>query len=463
MNIMQGKSESAKMEYGKLTISPVLVLLFQVSLPKYNNYLKINSPMKFSNVPLLFILIVIFMIFSGCISTPPLKETSLNPIGTLVHGYDLFDNTEFGWYYYQINTKSITNGLGKVDMKTNVSREIYNGTPAIHYVSENTFEKLNTNEITYLFSDVYLDENLKILGGYAKGVENGKEENITITPDINPVNPVKIDGFWWTIERPFFKNSSGYVFEGSEPITVGAGSFPNALHYTSVDYMGEWDYWIAPGVPLFVKATLHSPEVEMYIDLISWGEPVHEVATVPQKIVSQLTATQPPIFPVSNLAPLPSETDIDFSALNQLILQNTDFSVVVIKNTNFTDPTGSPFHYAQEIILDKDSGRVIQNIGIADTKANASILYDQIDKKMAPMLISPLIKADNVSVGDRGKIYVFKNQPPKNSRGYFLFFSRGNVFEIIIVDDIPEQSLKEDNLIFDLAEKADRKILLAMR
>jgi len=31
--------------------------------------------MKFSNVPFLFILIVIFMIFSGCISTPPLRET----------------------------------------------------------------------------------------------------------------------------------------------------------------------------------------------------------------------------------------------------------------------------------------------------------------------------------------------------------------------------------------------------
>jgi plastocyanin len=68
------------------------------------------------------------------------------------------------------------------------------------------------------------------------------------------------------------------------------------------------------------------------------------------------------------------------------------------------------------------------------------------------------VTANSVSIGDRGKMYVFN--APQYKSIYYLFFIRGNVFELIIME-APPQSSNDAKVIIDIAKNADRRITSA--
>jgi len=204
--------------------------------------------------------------------------------------------------------------------------------------------------------------------------------------------------------------------------------------------------------------------------------PSETVTSIPEMTVTQLATPQLSESATDTIAPLPTakEIIIDPNSLTQLILLQTDFpSFVVSANGRFNSAknveNSSPIFYGYkngyslEVVLEKDSSRVSQVVAIMDTKANASKTYDQFDAQLAPavQIQSPngSFTANSVSIGDRGKMYVFKVMPPVNKWGYFLLFTRGNVFELISME-VPAHSSYDEKVIMDIAGNADRRITI---
>jgi hypothetical protein len=387
-----------------------------------------------------------------------------------VQGGDIFGNEEFGRYYYRMVFLSNDSIDDIGTLTSSISREVYNGTSAIHYIYNKTTRNQNKNNTNIELLDVYLDDTLNSLGGYAKWYDDGE----------NGINICQTLPFGKIVSReqifgpPFLKNADNYTFIGYDPITVGAGSYPAALHYTYTDVVqGEWDFWVAPGVPLFVKGIQHNRGQNISIELISWGPPGEPVATAPEKTLPQLITSEPQISPGKTLASLPAGMGSinDPAELNQLILQDTDFSSIVLeRNGEFIlaeklDSTSTTFSgfikgYNLNIVLEKDMGDIVQLVVMTDSNSNASKTYDQNYKYIEDRLqgLSELsVTANTISAGDQGKMIVAQNIP-QNYRLYYIIFVRGNIFEMIILH-VPAQSAQDDNVIRDLAEKADRKIL----
>jgi hypothetical protein len=157
-------------------------------------------------------------------------------------------------------------------------------------------------------------------------------------------------------------------------------------------------------------------------------------------------------------------------ALNQLMLQNDDFSSVIVASTlepviaEKIDPNVTIFMGFQkgssfECTFDKNAGRAYQLSLMMDSKANASKSYDHYDKYIEKQLQSlskvPLTNF-SFSVGDRSKTYLIQNFQ-QGSLIYYLIFVRSNIIEVIGLE-VPASSYQGDDMIIDLAGRADRKI-----
>jgi plastocyanin len=185
-----------------------------------------------------------------------------------------------------------------------------------------------------------------------------------------------------------------------------------------------------------------------------------------------LETIQTPVSPISTQVSLPSGKGIitDPAALNQLMFQDTDFSSVIVASKfesvaaekidpNSTLLSGFLNGCSFEGTFDKKSGRAYQEVMLIDSKANASKTYDNLDnyveKQFQSFVKVPLTNV-SVSVGDRGKMYVIHNID-QGSLIYYMIFVRGNVFEVVGLE-VPVTSTQGDDIIIDLARKADRKI-----
>jgi hypothetical protein len=240
--------------------------------------------MKFFPVLVLSMVIVTVFLMAGCSSTPSGPGTSAVSPGaaspkTSVRGADLFGDEKFGWYYYR-SSGNYTYGTVKGTILTTISREVYNGTPAVHYVTDIRFANQQTGGTDHAVFDVYIDNEMKTLGGEVKGSQGGKENRAAIPAGHDLT---EVDKSFSLDTPPLLNKSAVYQFIGPEPVTVGAGSFPAALHYTSPDTQAhpeapgyvpaDTDYWIAPGVPLFLKAITYTPEGSGSVELLGWGAP----------------------------------------------------------------------------------------------------------------------------------------------------------------------------------------------
>jgi hypothetical protein len=238
--------------------------------------------MKFSPLPVLSLVIVVVLLMAGCSSAPSGPGAAASPAAS-VRGADLFGNETYGWYYYR-STGNYTYGKETGTILGTLSREVYNGTPSVHSVTDARFANRQTGAMDSAVFDVYVGSDMKTLGGEMKVTQNGKENRVAIPvgEDLAKTGtPVSVD------TPPLLNTSALYQLRGSEPLTVGAGSVPSALHYTSPDTVNhpeapgsipvDTDYWTAPGVPLFLKAITHTPEGSGTVELLGWGAPGSQV------------------------------------------------------------------------------------------------------------------------------------------------------------------------------------------
>jgi plastocyanin len=175
------------------------------------------------------------------------------------------------------------------------------------------------------------------------------------------------------------------------------------------------------------------------------------------------------------IAPLPTakEIIIDPNSLTQLILLQTDFpSFVVSANGQFysaknMENSNSIFGYQKgyllQVVLERDESKVVQLVAIMDTKANASKTFDYLDAQYSPWVQiqnqNMSVTANSVAVGDRGRMFVSKGISPPKIGLYYLFFTRGNVFEIIYMEG-QALSSNDEKVIIDIAKNADRRITI---
>jgi hypothetical protein len=195
-------------------------------------------------------------------------------------------------------------------------------------------------------------------------------------------------------------------------------------------------------------------------------------SSTPETTTSALATIQPqespPTTPGSSLVGTGMITNPD--ALNQLMLQNADFSSVIVASrfepvtAEIIDPNSTIFVGFQkgssfECTFDNNSGRAYQLSLLMDSKANASKSYDNYEKyieKQFQGFSKVTLSNSSVSVGDRGKVYTIQNFQP-GSLIYYLIFVRGNIIEVIGLE-VPESSSQGTDMIIDLAGRADRKI-----
>jgi hypothetical protein len=109
-----------------------------------------------------------------------------------------------------------------------------------------------------------------------------------------------------------------------------------------------------------------------------------------------------------------------------------------------------------EAVIVKDTSRFSQIAALMDTPANALKTYAETEKLLINTTRIPSLTATgrDVPVGEHGRLYVITG--PSN-RLYYLFFTRGTVFEILSLE-VPLPSPSDESLILSLAGKADRKI-----
>ena len=139
----------------------------------------------------------------------------------------------------------------------------YNGTPAICYRS------ISKGENWEAISDHYIDTSVRNqLGGSIVNIKEGQiysTENYTAEP-LNQDN------------RPFGEKIHTFVYQGTESITVPAGTFPDAkkyIYYNDKNH-NEYTYWFATDVPVPVLVQNSNEYIVGYNgfesdELTGWG------------------------------------------------------------------------------------------------------------------------------------------------------------------------------------------------
>lgn len=158
----------------------------------------------------------------------------------------------------------------------------YSGKAAMHYVeTANTSGSEVFSACTEYEWDIYYDKNTSlILGGVGSG--NGGADQL-IVPTGKPL--ANLDGLYTpdnygNLEPDLLMGSSSYylrgdekiTFKGNETVTVPAGTFTGAAHFTRQDEncyatpctTTTRQYWAVPGIPGFVKIQCDMDGPDMY-------------------------------------------------------------------------------------------------------------------------------------------------------------------------------------------------------
>jgi hypothetical protein len=142
------------------------------------------------------------------------------------------------------------------DMKTERSTGTYQGTPAIHFKMT-----MSTSMGSTTVYDVYYDTGMKnVLGGTTTLTIAGK----TTTQNI-PASELQSQSV------ANFNMDFTLTYDGTEPVTVPAGTYPAANKYTSTVNNVGVTYWSAPNVPVPIKWTSNSALGPTTAELVGWG------------------------------------------------------------------------------------------------------------------------------------------------------------------------------------------------
>ena len=194
--------------------------------------------LKVSHVSVMVIVVVALAVaIAGCSSTGPVAPStggapsggsstpagsSAPAAGSIVSGANIFGGaTSYNWIEYKITTSGMTAYMkmeksGKCTMRME-GKDLPGGSMTIDCSSQ---------------------------GGQAQQAQS------------NP-NDVKSD--------------VQFTFAGIEPVTVPAGTYPTASKYTAASQGITTTYWIAPGVPGFIKTQSSGSQGGSTMELNGWG------------------------------------------------------------------------------------------------------------------------------------------------------------------------------------------------
>jgi len=140
--------------------------------------------------------------------------------------------------------------------KTERSTGDYKRTPAIHLRVTMT----SSGGVNSVY-DVYYDTAMKnVLGGSMTVTVNGQ----TITQDV-PASQLQNQ------QGADFNGEFALTYDGTEAVTVPAGTYPAANKYTATVNNAGVTYWSVPGIPVPVKWTSGSSEGSNTAELVGWG------------------------------------------------------------------------------------------------------------------------------------------------------------------------------------------------
>lgn len=233
--------------------------------------------MKLSYIGIAAIMLVLIaVVFAGCTSqTTPTASGGSTPtassgssssassaaaassqqVGSTVSSTSIF-GTSYSWVEYQTTTTSQGKDIS-MDMKSQRSTSTYNGQPAIEMKAT-----MKSSEGTTTDSDIYYDSAMNsVLGGTMTMTVNGQTTTINIpASQLNQASATN------------FNKARSLTFEGIEPVSVPAGTYPAASKYSSTDNGSTMTFWSAPGVPVPVQMTATtSSGGSVKSELVGWG------------------------------------------------------------------------------------------------------------------------------------------------------------------------------------------------
>jgi hypothetical protein len=201
--------------------------------------------------------------YKSAITLPPKQ-------GTQVSSADLFGTPSISWKSYRSTMQYRINPgwilvKSKGIWKREIAQEEYRGETASHVKDTRTFStsepKVSPEQLTV--TDTWFDENNVMVSQHRKVSINDDVGEDTDIPAKNPEPDCSGDLF-----------TPRYEYLGIDPVTVPAGSYPNAMKYTTkYGSTGTISYWFATGVPIEVKKVIEDPEKEEMdtIELTGWG------------------------------------------------------------------------------------------------------------------------------------------------------------------------------------------------
>ncbi|MDD4483000.1 MAG: hypothetical protein PHD55_01360 [Methanoregula sp.] len=175
-------------------------------------------------------------------------------VGSVTSSTSVF-GTNYQWMEYRMTTSAEGTEM-TTTTKTERSTGDYKGTPAVHLKVTMT----SSGGVNSVY-DVYYDTAMKnVLGGSMTVTVNGQ----TITQDV-PASQLQDQ------QGADFNGEFALTYDGTEAVTVPAGTYPAANKYTATVNNAGVTYWSVPGIPVPVKWTSGSSEGSSTAELVGWG------------------------------------------------------------------------------------------------------------------------------------------------------------------------------------------------
>ena len=197
--------------------------------------------------------------------------TKLPPeVGALVSQADLFGTPSLSWKAYTSTMQYRRNAGGelvksKSTWRQEIAKEDVQGKLAIHAKDTTTFSTsepvVSPEQLTV--TETWYDEGHVMVSQHRK---------VSINDDVGEARDIPVKNPEPDCSGELF--SPKYVYEGVDPVTVPAGSFPDAMKYTAkYGTTGTISFWFASGVPVEVKKVIVDPKKEELdtIELAGWG------------------------------------------------------------------------------------------------------------------------------------------------------------------------------------------------
>lgn len=206
--------------------------------------------MKISRLSVVAImLIMIVVITAGCSSKPS--------IGSTVNSSSV-TSTNYKWITYQSTAQDAlvgadTSGTIRIDK----SSDNYQGIPAILIkvaVTSSAVSPYGQTFVTQTAYNIYFDTTMKnVLGGTTSTSTSGTSSqyqplNLPISAGPSSVLTTSLGGLGLII------GDVPLTYEGTQSVTVPAGTYSNADFYMSSDSGVTTSYWVASGIPAKVQS-----------------------------------------------------------------------------------------------------------------------------------------------------------------------------------------------------------------